>query len=56
MAMHLLDSAPEEAALTSGFADETDTPQWMRPNIVSALRSGVVSGAATLFVPVSSNP
>ena len=47
MAMHLLDSAPEEAALTSGFADETDTPQWMRPYIVSALRSGVVSGAAT---------
>ena len=47
MAMHLLDCAPEEAALTSGFADETDTPQWMRPYIVSALRSGVVSGAAT---------
>lgn len=47
MAMHLLDCAPEEAALTSGFADESDTPQWMRPYIVSALRSGVVSGAAT---------
>lgn len=35
---------PDEAQLTSGFADESETPQWMRPYIVSALRTGVVSG------------
>lgn len=35
---------PDEAQMTSGFADESTTPQWMRPYIVSALRAGVISG------------
>ena len=35
---------PDEAQMTSGFADESATPQWMRPYIVSALRAGVISG------------
>lgn len=47
MAMALFDEAPEEAALTSGFADEQTTPVWMRPYIVAALRSGVISGGAS---------
>ena len=46
MAMSLLGAEPDDAALTSGFADETATPVWMRPYIVAALRSGAVSGAA----------
>ena len=46
MAMRLLGAEPDDAALTSGFADETATPVWMRPYIVAALRSGAVSGAA----------
>lgn len=35
---------PDDAQMTSGFADESTTPQWMRPYIVSALRAGVISG------------
>lgn len=46
MAMSLLGAEPDDAALTSGFADETATPVWMRPYIVAALRSGSISGAA----------
>ena len=47
MAMRVLDLAPEEAVLTSGFADESDAPGWMRPYIAAAYRSGVISGTAT---------
>ena len=34
----------DDAQLTSGFADESQTPEWMRPYLVSALRAGVISG------------
>ena len=44
MAMKLLGAAPEDAALTSGFADEAATPAWMRPYIVAALKNGMISG------------
>lgn len=44
MVMDLLEISPETDELVSGFADESDTPAWMRPYIVSALRSGIVSG------------
>jgi VCBS repeat-containing protein len=44
MVMDLLDISPETDELVSGFADESDTPSWMRPYIVSALRSGIVAG------------
>lgn len=44
MAMALFDAEPEEAALTSGFADETATPEWLRPYIVSAFKSGMIGG------------
>lgn len=57
MAVSLLGDGPEQADLTSGFADEAVTPQWMQPYIVSALRSGAVSGTADengiFFRPVS---
>lgn len=38
---------PDDAQMTSGFADESDTPEWMRPYIVSALRAGVISGVTS---------
>ena len=44
MVMKLANIAPDDAQLTSGFADESQTPQWMRPYLVSALRSGIISG------------
>ena len=47
MAMKLLGAEPESARLTSGFADESTTPAWMRPYIVSAFKSGMVSGVTS---------
>ena len=44
MTMQLLGAPQEEAALTTGFADEPQTPDWMRPFIVTALRNGVITG------------
>lgn len=46
MTMKLLDVAPDDALLTSGFADERTTPAWMRPYIVSAFRNGMISGVS----------
>ena len=46
MTMKLLDISPDDAALTSGFADERTTPVWMRPYIVSAFRNGMISGVS----------
>ena len=47
MAMKVLGAEPDGAALTSGFADEPDTPSWMRPYIVSALKAGMISGVTS---------
>ena len=47
MAMKLLGAEPESARLTSGFADESKTPAWMRPYTVSAFKSGMVSGVTS---------
>ena len=47
MAMKLLGAEPESARLASGFADESKTPAWMRPYIVSAFKSGMVSGVTS---------
>ena len=47
MTMQLLGSSQEDAALTSGFADEDQTPDWMRPFIVTALRNGVITGVSS---------
>lgn len=49
---------PDDAEMTSGFSDESETPQWMRPYIVSALRAGVISGVSSddglVFRPTAS--
>ena len=49
---------PDDAEMTSGFADESATPQWMRPYIVSALRAGIISGVSSddglVFRPTAS--
>ena len=47
MAATLAGMDPDDAEMASGFADEEETPGWMRPYIVSALRSGVISGASS---------
>ena len=47
LVMKLLGAEPESARLTSGFADESKTPAWMRPYIVSAFKSGMVSGVTS---------
>ena len=47
MAMDLLNIPPADEALSTGFADEEDTPAWLRPYLVTALRSGFISGAAS---------
>ena len=47
MAMKLLGAEPESARLTSGVADENQTPAWMRPYIVSAFKSGMISGVTS---------
>ena len=52
MTMQLLGTAQEDATLTSGFADEEQTPGWMRPFIVSALRNGMISGVSSESGPV----
>ena len=44
MTMRLLGIRGDEAALTSGFADEAAMPDWLRPYVVSAFRSGIVNG------------
>lgn len=47
MAMRVLGAPADDAALTSGFADEETTPVWMKPYIVSAFRSGMISGVSS---------
>ena len=47
MGMQVFGAEPDEAALTAGFADEAEFPDWMQPYIVRALRSGIVSGSST---------
>ena len=58
MAMKLLEEEPASALLTSGFADENQTPAWMRPYIVSAFNNGMITGVTSqsglVFRPDSS--
>lgn len=55
MAMKLVDAQAQDAQMTSGFADEAETPNWMQPYIVSALGNGMISGVQSeegiLFQP-----
>lgn len=45
MVMELLDVPLDEAVMTSGFADEAETAQWLRPYLATAMRFGIVSGS-----------
>ena len=47
MTMTLLDMEPADALLTSGFADEAQTPGWLQPYLTAALRSGMIAGVAS---------
>lgn len=47
MAMKVLDMEPAKALLTSGFADEEETPGWLQPYVTAALRSGMISGVVS---------
>lgn len=47
MTMQLLDANAEEASLTTGFADEKDTPTWLQPYLVTALKTGMIAGVAS---------
>lgn len=57
MAMKVFSQEAEQTALTSNFADEILTPEWMKPYIVSAFSSGMISGSlgqdGLLFRPSS---
>ena len=44
MTMDALGIPPDTQGLSTGFADEQTTPAWMRPYLVSALRSGLITG------------
>ncbi len=44
MAMKLVQADTRDTSLTSGFADENDTPAWMQPYIATALTNGMISG------------
>ncbi len=44
MTMRLLGIDADDAELTSGFVDEAQMPDWLKPYVVSAFRSGIVNG------------
>lgn len=44
MTMQVLGLQAENSELTSGFADESELPDWLRGFVVSAFRSGIVNG------------
>lgn len=44
MAMGVVEAEAEKSAMTTGFADEKDTPIWMQPYITTALADGMISG------------
>lgn len=47
MTMKLLDAEAADAALSTGFADEKDTPTWLQPYLVNALKTGMIAGVAS---------
>ena len=58
MVMHLFDLPPADSVLTSGFADEGQTPEWMQPYLTAALRAGIITGVRSeeglVFRPTAS--
>ena len=55
MTMKLVGKEASAEALSTGFADEKNTPAWMQPYLVTALRAGMISGdsgeSGTVFRP-----
>ena len=47
MAMKLVGADKDMSMMTSGFADESETPSWMQPYISRALSNGMISGTAS---------
>lgn len=47
MVMKLVGADASQTELASGFADESATPVWMQPYIVSALGNGMISGISS---------
>lgn len=47
MVMNMVDAEAAEDNMSSGFADELNTPLWMQPYIVSALNNGMITGASS---------
>ena len=56
MAMKLVEAAPDDSVITSGFADDAAAPVWMQPYIAAAVSNGMISGTAeaegVVFRPV----
>lgn len=46
MVMKLVQAQADDSAISTGFADEADTPAWLQPYLVSALRNGMISGVS----------
>ena len=44
MVMKLVDAEVADTQLTSGFADEAQTPRWLQPYLTTALRNGMITG------------
>lgn len=44
LVMNLVQAQADTSAMSTGFADESDTPTWLQPYLVSALRNGMISG------------
>ena len=47
MVMKLVGAENVETTMTSGFADEADTPKWMQSYITTALCNGMIAGTNT---------
>lgn len=45
MVMELLDVPLDEDVMTSGFADQAETAQWLHPYLATAMRFGIVAGS-----------
>jgi len=52
MVMNLVGADNDLAATASGFADENNSPKWIRPYITAALSNGMITGTATESGPV----
>ena len=46
MVMTLVDADTNDNIMSTGFADETETPTWMQPYITAALSNGMIAGSA----------